>query len=85
VNPAHLFPGTAKTNAQDMCRKGRARGPQHLKGMRHPAAKLTDAQVLEIRSKYAQGGTSYQRLADEYSVSKKSILQIVQARVWRHI
>ena len=39
--------------------------------------KLTDEQKLEIRKKYEQRGTSLNKLAQEYGVSKKSILLIV--------
>lgn len=85
VNPAHLFLGTAKTNAEDMCRKGRGKGPTHLIGTRHPSAKLTEDAVVAIRAAYAEGTTSLQRLADEYRVSKKSILQVVHRRIWTHV
>lgn len=48
VNPEHLFLGTHKDNSDDMDSKGR-RAPA-LRGERSPRAKLSMAQVEEIRS-----------------------------------
>lgn len=44
VRPEHLFLGTNRDNVNDMLAKGRS-----LKGERSPRAKLTDAEVLELR------------------------------------
>lgn len=67
INPAHLFPGTARDNAIDMARKGRAPMTRHpsqsyfgradctLKGEAHSRAKLSDEQIKDILSAHAQG------------------------------
>ncbi|MGH9388833.1 MAG: HNH endonuclease [Vicinamibacteria bacterium] len=44
VRPDHLFIGTASDNMMDCLRKGR-----------HPRVKLSDAQVVEIRRRFAAG------------------------------
>lgn len=84
VNPAHLFPGTTTQNMRDCSGKGRARGGSPG-GERHHQAKLTDVKVLAIRTEYAAGGVGLQPLADRYGVSKKTILNVVHRRVWKHV
>ena len=93
-NPDHLFTGTNQANMADRHAKGRdARGdrngsrihPGRLpRGERSPRAKLTDAQVLEIRRRYAEG--EMQRdLAPVYGVSRSLIQAIVGRKVWKHL
>lgn len=55
------------------------------KGSQHNMAILNEAQVLEIRSKYIPKKYTAQKLADEYKVSKSTILGIVNKENWRHI
>ena len=50
VNPAHLFLGTKKDNADDRDKKGRNKKPPYLCGSASPRAKLTDEDVRFIRS-----------------------------------
>lgn len=47
-NPDHLFVGTHEDNSQDMMSKDRGRG-QIPVGQAHPNARLSDAQVAELR------------------------------------
>ncbi len=75
-NPAHLAPGSAFDNAQDMIGHGRS-----LTGGRNHKAKLTDSDVLEIRNS-AESGTA---LAQKYGVGKATISSIRHRRTWRHI
>lgn len=53
VNPDHLFIGTAKENMQDASKKGRVKLPaaSYASNENHQVAKLTNEQVLLIRSK----------------------------------
>lgn len=52
VNPEHLFLGTAKDNMRDASTKGRIRIPREsfASDERHQVARLSNAQVREIRS-----------------------------------
>lgn len=76
VNPEHLFLGTAFDNMQDMAAKGRAAGSRRV-GEKHPLAKLSSAQVREIRARFrgrAPGCRANSReLAAEYGVSADTI------------
>lgn len=76
-NPDHLFLGSKKDNTQDAVRKGRQLLPNN-RGERSGNAKITNAQASEIRSAYAKGGVSQQRLADTYGVNQMSISKIVR-------
>jgi hypothetical protein len=95
VNPKHLFVGTQDDNAQDMVEKGRSAKGAKSGSYRHPEKrpcgernaqhKLTDVQVLEIRSRYQAGGVSQQALAIEYGVCQPNIGCIVRREHWKHI
>lgn len=55
-------------------------------GVKHHKAKLTEAQVLEIRAKYEAGGTSYWKLALEYDIeSAHTIGAIITRKAWKHL
>lgn len=73
VNPSHLFVGTDKDNVADMVRKGRIQ-----RGERHYAAKLTEAQVLAIRTDLR----SSRVLAAEYQVSSGTISHVRRNGAW---
>lgn len=82
VRPTHLFLGTQLDNMRDMITKGR-RSPTHGEGTRR--AKLTEAEVLEIRARYAAGAESYNTLADWYGVARTTIGDVLTQRNWKHI
>lgn len=73
-NPAHLFLGTSKDNSDDMIQKGR---DLHFRGEQHGRCKLTDAQVAEIRERYAAGGVTQIQLGAEFGVAHSQISRIV--------
>ncbi len=80
VNPDHLFLGTNADNIADKMNKGR-----QARGITHSRARLTEAQVIEIRRKYAKGHISHAMLAAEYHVSISAIANITQRITWKHI
>lgn len=78
VNPHHLFIGTNTDNMNDMIAKGRQ---GKLRGSAHGRAKLTESDVLSIRS----AGIARRALAERYGVSKASIDDICSGRSWKHL
>lgn len=80
VNPAHLFLGTPKDNAQDMKAKGR-----HLYGERNTEVKLTEKQVLQIHRLYSGGGISTYQLADRFGVAQGTVWKILHGHRWAHV
>lgn len=79
VNPRHLSWGTEIDNAQDKVRDG-----TNLDGAAHHQARLTEADVREIRQRYADGALQ-RELAAEYGVSRGHIGGIVTGRFWRRV
>lgn len=52
------------------------------RGERHGCAKLTEAQVLEIRAAFAAGGVSQKELGMRHNVSQAQIYRIVRGKSW---
>lgn len=79
-NPNHLTVGTHTDNIYDMCSKNRnTRGEQHAK------AKLTEAQVREIRFISSEKGQSSGALSRIYNVSERTIRFIAKGKTWKHV
>jgi len=95
MNPEHWFVGTNADNQADKVAKGRqARGlkqgahthPESVhRGTTHRNAKLTEADVRDIRGRYASGGTTMKALAREYRVSFSNIQLIIARGGWKHV
>lgn len=83
VRPDHLFLGTPKDNSQDMNSKGRGRGKPHP-GETNCNAKLTEREVFEIRSLYAEGQRQVD-LARRFGVTQANISIIVRGQGWAHL
>lgn len=81
VNPKHLFLGNEITNAKDMVKKGRCAST----GERSWKTKLTNEDVVTIRSKFSSGQYTYKQLAEQYGVGQNSICRIVKRKRWSHI
>lgn len=78
VNPEHLFLGTHADNMADKVSKGRQ---NTLRGEAVKNSKLTEKEVLEIRS----SGLPYTRLAKLYDVSDVQISNICRRKQWAHV
>jgi len=84
VNPRHLSQGTHQDNNDDMRHKGRDRTKYPVwRGEAHFSAKLTNEQVLEIRS--LKGRETQPALARRYGVCRATIDNIQRRVNWKHI
>lgn len=82
-NPAHLWLGFQSDNAKDMVAKGRhARAAP--KGSQSSHAKLTEADIPEIRRASAWGETDTS-IAARYGVHSSSIRKIRLGQSWKHV
>lgn len=82
ARPDHLFLGTHAENMRDMVRKGRNK-PRF--GLSNNLAKLTDAQVIEIKRALASGAKTTRELATENKVTFQSIWRIKKGLARAHI
>ena len=80
VRPDHLFLSDAAGNMADKVAKGRQQ-----RGSAVPTSKLTESQVVEMRTRYDAGGITGAALAAEYGVSAPTVSEIVNRRTWRHL
>lgn len=88
-NPLHVYDGTFSSNAKDIVRAGnhvfmRPEHP-HARGERNGLARLNESAVRDIRARYAAGGISQQKLADEYGVNQSKISAVVRRETWAHV
>jgi hypothetical protein len=79
-NPAHLFEGDHNANMADMVSKGRSIGGG-LPGELSQAAKLTAAQVVQIRARI-KAGESNVGIARDYGVGDDIISRIKMGKAW---
>ena len=83
VNPDHLFLGTHNDNMADMGRKKRSKFHKvKFQGNNHGMSKLTEAQVINIRSRSNEKGVD---LAKEFNVWPGIISAIRLRKTWKHI
>lgn len=78
VNPEHLFAGTHADNSRDMCLKGRT---NPVKGQDNHMAKLSDSDVLSIRS----DTRPQSQIASSYNVNQSLVSLIKNRKRWRHL
>jgi hypothetical protein len=86
-NPAHLALGTLAENHQHMHAVGRHQdyaSPRRARGERTGNAVLTDANVVEMRRKYAAGGTAA-GLAFTYGVSQAAAWNAIHGVTFAHL
>jgi hypothetical protein len=85
INPQHLFIGTHQDNMTDKKSKGRAalnipRGEKH----KRPMAKVTEAQVTEIKNLLKRGYRQAD-IARDFNVSRNLISEIRLGKTWTHV
>lgn len=79
INVKHLFLGTHQENSNDAILKGRT-----SRGVKHPWAKLSEADVHKIRELYAAG--LYQKdIGKLYNVTQANVFEITSRKTWSHI
>jgi hypothetical protein len=78
VNPAHLEQKSQSENMLD----DKIRDGTLSRGEKHGRSKLTNAQVLDIRSRINQ---TQQSIADEFGVHQPVIWRILRRITWKHI
>jgi HNH endonuclease len=81
INPDHLFLGTDIDNIADMDAKGRR---YVLRGEENGYSVLTEAQVVEIRSRPRYHGSGTE-MAVEFGVSPSLISLVRLGKVWTHV
>lgn len=80
VNPDHLMPGTRADNVADMMARGR-HGGGGVRGEDHPFAKLSESDVLAIRS----DPRTNRAIAAEYGIDRSTAGDIKRRKIWRHV
>lgn len=81
VNPDHLILGTQLDNVRDAVARKRFKPSL---GEWNPFAKLTDAQVIQIRERRASGET-LSSIAKEFGCSEGNIMDIARGLSWKHV
>lgn len=90
-NPAHLWAGTPRENTIDCYAKGRNKraGRKRERPLivpSHPClrnAKVTRAQVAEIRAIYAAGGITMDELGGRYGLTGSGVHRIIRGSRWK--
>ena len=83
VNPNHLFVGTSADNMRDMKEKGRDCGNKIRGGSLNPGAKLSEKDVIEIRSMYP--GTTQIEIAKKFGIHQATVSEIIRKVSWTQI
>ena len=78
IEPTHLYAGTRKQNMADCTARGRHNKPR---GESHWCAKLSAAEVTEIRAARSSGETTVS-LAKQFNVNHATISRIARG-IWR--
>lgn len=82
VRPDHLWLGTNTDNVRDKVLKGRA---SSLAGEANPKAKLTAAQVIEMRKYWESGEYTQGALAKMFNIRLGTVSGVVNRTAWRNI
>lgn len=79
VNPEHLYAGTHKENMRDTVIA------ETQAGQHNGRAKLTEADVIEIRRLYAEDDRSQSWIAARYKIAQTRVSDIVRGLQWKHV
>jgi len=80
VKPSHLSLGTHQDNMRDRDAKGR-----QPVGINNGRAKLTEEDVIEIKTRLAAGLETQQVIANDFNVNHQQISRIKNGKLWKHI
>lgn len=89
-NPKHLWLGTNAQNNADRAAKGRSApvtltaSDRSRPGTEHHDAKISNADVVAIRERYARGD-SVRTISADYPIGPTTIWRIATGRLWRHV
>jgi hypothetical protein len=89
-NPAHLFIGTCADNNSDKLAKGRNVPPPpnstktRRRGEKHHLAKLSEADVMEIRRRASLGETGT-ALGKEFGIGQQQASRLIKGKSWEHL
>ncbi len=95
--PDHLFLGTQQDNVKDMVCKGRNKTipwmqhPRKLfpertaRGEKTASAKLTSAQVVEIRKLASERKMSRKKIGEIFGVGENAVSKIFHRQTWAHV
>lgn len=76
--PAHLHWATHSENELEKIAHG-----THRKGVRHPLAKLSEEQAIQIKS--MKGLKTHQQIADDFGIGRVQVTRILSGQRWSHL
>jgi hypothetical protein len=79
-NPRHLVRGSQLDNIQDRNQKAR-----QSRGSAHAKAKVSEADVVQMRKLRAVNGWTYQRIAERYNLNNATAWRAINGKHWRHV
>jgi hypothetical protein len=82
ARPDHLFIGTQADNMRDRDQKGR--GVIAAVGEDNPSARLTESQVLELRTS-KKSWPEIKEIAERLNVTPMSVWNAATGRTWKHL
>ena len=84
ANPSHLFLGTRSDNMRDAFKKGRLADRKQVRGSEVGTAKLTEANIIKIRARGADGETQAE-IASGFPVDRSIIGRVLRRVIWKHV